>query len=34
MAMGIHDGILNDGDKVALLGVGSGINSIILGIQW
>jgi acyl-CoA:acyl-CoA alkyltransferase len=34
MAMGIHDGILNDGDKVALLGVGSGVNSIILGIQW
>jgi 3-oxoacyl-[acyl-carrier-protein] synthase-3 len=33
-AMGIEDGILNDGDKVCLLGVGSGINSLILGVQW
>jgi len=33
-AQGIADGILKDGDKVCLMGVGSGINSIILGIQW
>jgi len=34
LAQGISDGILKDGDKVCLMGVGSGINSIILGIQW
>lgn len=34
MAQGIADGILNDGDRVCLMGVGSGVNSIILGIQW
>jgi len=34
MAQGIHDGILNEGDKVCLMGVGSGVNSIIMGIQW
>ncbi|MCD4752910.1 MAG: 3-oxoacyl-ACP synthase III [Anaerolineaceae bacterium] len=34
LAQGIADGILKSGDKVALLGVGSGINSLILGIQW
>ena len=34
LAMGIENGILNDGDKICLLGVGSGINSLILGIQW
>jgi 3-oxoacyl-[acyl-carrier-protein] synthase III len=34
MAMGIHDGILKEGDRVCLLGAGSGLNSLILGIQW
>jgi len=34
MAMAEHDGFLNDGDTATLLGVGSGVNSIILGIQW
>ncbi len=34
MALGIADGILKEGDKVALLGAGSGLNSLILGIQW
>jgi len=34
MALGIHNGILKDGDKVCLLGAGSGLNSLILGIQW
>ncbi|NSW53838.1 MAG: 3-oxoacyl-ACP synthase III [Anaerolineae bacterium] len=34
LAQGITDGILHDGDKVCLMGVGSGINSILLGIQW
>jgi len=34
MAQGIDNRILKDGDKICLFGVGSGINSIILGIQW
>ncbi len=34
MAIGLDNGVVNEGDKVALLGVGSGINSIVLGIQW
>lgn len=34
MAMAYDNGFLRDGDKVALIGVGSGINSLILGIQW
>jgi 3-oxoacyl-[acyl-carrier-protein] synthase III len=34
MAMGIADDILKAGDKVCLLGAGSGVNSLILGIQW
>ena len=34
MAKAYDDGFLQDGDKVCLIGVGSGINSIILGIQW
>lgn len=34
MAMGEEKGFLNDGDRVCMIGVGSGINSIILGIQW
>lgn len=34
MALGIESGFVKDGDKVVLFGVGSGINSIILGIQW
>jgi len=34
MALAYDNGFLRDGDKVALIGVGSGINSLILGIQW
>ncbi len=34
MAMGLDNGFVKDGDRVVLLGVGSGINSIVLGIQW
>jgi len=34
MAIGMEAGFLQDGDRVCLLGVGSGVNSIILGIQW
>lgn len=34
MAMGVEQGVLRSGDKAALLGIGSGINSLMLGIQW
>lgn len=34
MAIGHEHGFLSDGDRACMLGVGSGVNSIILGIQW
>ncbi len=34
MAIGVEQGVLRPGDKAALLGIGSGINSLMLGIQW
>ncbi len=34
MAIGLENGFVKDGDRVVLFGVGSGINSIVLGIQW
>jgi len=34
MAIGLDNGAVDEGDQVVLLGVGSGINSTILGIQW
>lgn len=34
MAIAREEGFLRDGDRVAMIGVGSGINSIILGVQW
>ena len=33
-AIGIENGRLKNGDKFALMGIGSGINVIILGLQW
>lgn len=33
-ALGIERGHLQDGDRVALLGIGSGLNSVMLGIEW
>jgi 3-oxoacyl-[acyl-carrier-protein] synthase-3 len=33
-AIGIENGRLQTGDHVALLGIGSGINVIMLGIEW
>jgi 3-oxoacyl-[acyl-carrier-protein] synthase-3 len=33
-AIGIENGRLQKGDKAALMGIGSGINVIILGLQW
>ncbi|MBM9511443.1 3-oxoacyl-ACP synthase III [Desulfogranum marinum] len=34
MGMGIEQGQLVAGQKAALLGIGSGINSLMLGIEW
>ena len=33
-AIGIERGHVAPGDRVALLGIGSGINVIMLGLQW
>ena len=33
-AMGIEQGLVQPGDHVAMLGIGSGINVIALGLQW
>jgi 3-oxoacyl-[acyl-carrier-protein] synthase-3 len=34
MALAYDKDFLQDGDKVCLIGVGSGINSLVLGIEW
>jgi 3-oxoacyl-[acyl-carrier-protein] synthase-3 len=34
MAMGIEQGIFNKGQRAAMLGIGSGINCLMLGIEW
>ena len=34
MAMGIESGHLQRGDRVAMLGIGSGINCLMLGVEW
>ena len=34
MAMGIERGHISAGDRVALLGIGSGINVVMLGVDW
>jgi 3-oxoacyl-[acyl-carrier-protein] synthase III len=34
MAMGIEQGKLKSGQRAALLGIGSGINSVMLGVNW
>ena len=34
LAIGLDNGFVDDGDRVVLFGVGSGINSTVLGIQW
>jgi hypothetical protein len=33
-AIGIEYGHLQRGDRLALLGIGSGINVVMLGIDW
>jgi acyl-CoA:acyl-CoA alkyltransferase len=34
MALGIEGGHLQPGDRAALLGIGSGINALMLGVDW
>jgi 3-oxoacyl-[acyl-carrier-protein] synthase-3 len=34
LAIGAERGALNKGDKAALLGIGSGLNCVMLGIEW
>ncbi len=34
MALAVQNGHIKSGDRVALLGIGSGLNSIMLGIEW
>ena len=34
MAMGLEQGIFNRGQRAALLGIGSGINCLMLGVEW
>lgn len=34
VALGLQDGFVKSGDQVALLGIGSGLNSIMLGLKW
>jgi 3-oxoacyl-[acyl-carrier-protein] synthase-3 len=34
MAMGIEQGRLRAGDRVAMLGIGSGINCLMLAVEW
>jgi 3-oxoacyl-[acyl-carrier-protein] synthase-3 len=34
MALGIEQGHLSKDDRVAMLGIGSGINCLMLGVEW
>jgi 3-oxoacyl-[acyl-carrier-protein] synthase-3 len=34
MAMGIEQGVFRKGQRSALLGIGSGINCLMLGVEW
>jgi acyl-CoA:acyl-CoA alkyltransferase len=34
LAIGVDNGFVQQGDRVILFGVGSGVSSIVLGIQW
>lgn len=34
MAKGIEKGLLKKGNKVAMLGIGSGLNCVMLGVEW
>ncbi len=34
LAMGVEKNVLKPGDKAALLGIGSGLNCLMMGIEW
>ncbi len=34
MAVGLEKGIVSSGDRLGMLGIGSGINSLMLAAQW
>ena len=34
MAIGLESGRVRAGQHVALLGIGSGINSVMIGVRW
>lgn len=34
LALAVDEGKLSRGDRVAMLGIGSGLNSIMLGLEW
>ena len=34
LAMGEEQGVVQPGDKAALLGIGSGLNCLMLGVEW
>ena len=34
LALGVEKGVLKSGDRVALLGIGSGLNCLMLGAEW
>jgi 3-oxoacyl-[acyl-carrier-protein] synthase-3 len=34
MAIGIEQGRVSTGDRIAMLGIGSGINCLMLGVEW
>ncbi len=34
MAIGLQEGVVEKGSNVAMLGIGSGINSLMIGVNW
>jgi 3-oxoacyl-[acyl-carrier-protein] synthase-3 len=34
LALAVEQGLLGAGDQVAMLGIGSGINSLMIGLEW
>ena len=34
LAIGLQGGHVQAGDRIAMLGIGSGINCVMLGVQW
>ncbi|MEK9629066.1 MAG: 3-oxoacyl-ACP synthase III [Nitrospinota bacterium] len=34
LSMGVEKGVLKKGDKAALLGIGSGLNCLMMGVEW